>query len=158
MRELAQLPVTGWRGVREIPASCYLLQVRKAGPGVTRVGELVLPAPNQLQHTGEWSCTSHGQCARPDPVGRGTGEPVLWTWEQESCLQPLPCTPYGGNDKGNMSSPPPPLAACSRLESQPLGHKRDRAGPGLHQVQQYGEQAPYLAWVKQTWPWHCECR
>ena len=78
--ELAPWPVMHGMGEGDIAplplAPCHLLQVGKAGPGVTRMGDLIM----FLTECSTWEngpCTSLRQCLS-DPIDRSRGKPGLW--------------------------------------------------------------------------------
>lgn len=126
---------------------------RRADPGGTRAGELLLPVTGCSTREGR-PCISPGEHTRADHVVGGTGQPIPCTREWESGTCPLPCMPCGGMGGGNMPHTPDPLSTsaggraslggmrtkelvpsltnCSNWESGPYtlpGHN-SRAGPG----------------------------
>lgn len=75
-----------WHGRQEDALTPYPLKPaagRREGPGVLRIGELILP----LKDCNTWEVGSNNiplQPTKADPAGSDVGEPALRAWEQES--------------------------------------------------------------------------
>lgn len=78
--------VMWWHGLQEDALTPYPLKPvagRREGPGVLRIGELILP----LKDGNTWEVGSNNiplQPTKADPAGSDVGEPPLRAWEQES--------------------------------------------------------------------------
>jgi hypothetical protein len=121
--------VQAWRWCPPPPFSlCHLKHLEELT--LMRAGELSL----LLTGCSTWEsrpCTSPSQHSASGPNGKGTGEPALRVWEQESWPSPYLAATLGRVGPGLWATQWCWLLRHGFLWARPQEHEQKRADPGL---------------------------